>query len=156
MPAFTKLAGTASDLYKTTLSTKAVEQVLIAKFVGFLFAGGIGFIIDTGVYAALILVIGVPWSYGRLFALLAAIGTTYLLNHRYTFRAVGNPYNLASYLSYVAASLFGASVNFAVFSAIALLLPSPAQIFAFICGVAAGLAINFILYDRVVFAQSAH
>lgn len=132
------------------------RPALAAKLAGFLFAGGIGFIVDAGTYAGLTLSLALPWLAARPVALFAAIIVTYGLNRGLTFRfdrAIRDP---SAFFRYLAASLFGASVNFVVFSAIALLLPSPAQIFAFICGVAAGLAVNFILYDRVVFAQSAH
>ncbi|WNJ88275.1 GtrA family protein [Bosea sp. 685] len=130
---------------------------LLGRFPRFLGVGALGFLVDGSVFAAAIegLLLG-PIT-ARVLSFLAAASFTWVLNRRFTFadRASNRP--VAELGRYTLSSLAAGAVNLGVYTAIVLILGSakPIPYLALAAGVGAGLMINFVLYDRVVFRKNA-
>ena len=110
----------------------------------FLFAGVIGFLVDTGV-VYLMLWLGLGYYAARVLSFLSAVWTTWQLNRRYTFDSRRQESLWAEWTRYLAAMSLGGIVNFAVYSGIVSMLRPAAwlPLAGVAAGSVAGLAVNF-------------
>ena len=126
------------------------------KFLLFAIAGGAGFVVDTGI---LYLLKGSLGLYGaRAISFLCAVATTWIINRSFAFK--GQSANLPvwrEFLHYLAAMIFGGAVNYAVYAALVATVPLVAQqpVLGVAAGVIAGMFVNFLLADRLVFRSKA-
>jgi putative flippase GtrA len=129
---------------------------LAGEFLRFGIVGTLGFVVDSGVLLAGIAVGLGPW-WGRALSYLAAATTTFALNRAWTFRdrARGAQRHPArQWALFLLVNLAGFVGNYGAYAA----LMTASQIVAAhpVLGVAAGsivgLAVNFVLSRRIVFA----
>ena len=129
------------------------------QLVRFVFVGGIGFVVDTGVLY-LMLSLGLGYFAGRAVSFLCAVWATWQLNRRVTFAAPQTQSPWVEWLRYLAAMSVGGGVNYAVYSGVvSMLRPAPwLPILAVGAGSAAGLLVNFATAKWWVFkhARSNH
>ena len=122
------------------------------QFFRFAAIGVIGFVVDAGVIALLVRVMGLGAYQARLVSYFFAVATTWWFNRRFTFGSTRPP--LREFLEFVAANAFGATINLGAYAAIVSWQGSSGWIP--IAGVAigslAGLTTNFMLSSRVVFS----
>ncbi len=127
-------------------------HVTARKFLLFAIAGGAGFVVDT---AVLYLLKGALGLYGaRAISFVCAVATTWIINRSFAFK--GQSAELAiwrEFLRYLAAMILGGAVNYAVFAAMVATIPLVAEqpVLGVAAGVVAGMFVNFLLADRLVF-----
>lgn len=121
----------------------------------FLFAGGVGFLVDTGVLY-LMLWLGLGYFAGRAISFLCAVWATWQLNRRYTFAASRAQSVWAEWTRYLAAMSMGGCVNYAAYSGVvSMLRPAPwLPVLAVASGSIAGLVVNFVTAKWWVFKHS--
>jgi putative flippase GtrA len=129
----------------------------IRKFILFGIAGGAGFVVDT---AVLYLVKGTLGPYGgRVVSFFVAVVATWLINRSFAFKSqrVEHLPIWREFLHYLGAMILGGVVNFAVYAALVAAIPLFAEylVLAVAGGVAAGMGVNFLLADRLVFRRKA-
>ena len=124
-----------------------------SRFKRFLGVGAIGFAVDALVFFVCLNGLGLPPVTARVIASSMAIIVTWGLNRRYTFRDRRARHQLTAFLRYGAASLAGAAANLAVLAVFSAHDGSYGHVPSYLAGTAAGLVMNFLLYDRVVFAK---
>jgi len=93
---------------------------------------------------------------GRCASFLCASLVTWRINRSFTFRQGTAAGWLSEWMHYLWASSVGAMVNYSVFVLLVVALPLVTRLptLGVGAGSLAGLAINFMLYKRVVFANS--
>ena len=125
------------------------------QLVRFLFAGGIGFLVDTGVLY-LMLWLGFGYYAGRAISFLCAVWATWQLNRRYTFTSSRNESIWAEWTRYLAAMSVGGCVNYAAYSAVvSMVRPAPwLPLLAVAAGSIAGLVVNFATAKWWVFKHA--
>jgi putative flippase GtrA len=131
-----------------------VNAATLRKFVLFGIAGGAGFVVDT---AVLYLLKGALGLYGaRVVSFLCAVFTTWLINRTVAFK--GQPADVPiwrEFLHYLGAMILGGAVNYAVYAALVATVPLVAAqpVLGVAAGVIAGMFVNFLLADKLVFRQ---
>ncbi|SFH95229.1 Putative flippase GtrA (transmembrane translocase of bactoprenol-linked glucose) [Bosea sp. OK403] len=130
---------------------------LPGRFPRFLGVGALGFLVDGGVFAIAIERLMLGPVTARVLSFLAAAAFTWALNRRFTFADRASSRPAAELGRYTLSSLAAGAVNLTAYTAIVLTLGSarPIPYLALAAGVGAGLMINFVLYDRVVFRKNA-
>lgn len=123
--------------------------------VAFAAAGAVGFAVDAGVLLAV-----APFAgphFGRLLSFCAAVLTTWLANRRFALGGRTGRYPLwLEFTRYLGVCIGGGLVNLACYSALVLGfdLKGIWLVAAVAAGSLAGMAVNFTLSKRHVFAQS--
>ncbi|MGN6652249.1 GtrA family protein [Trinickia sp.] len=129
------------------------------QLIRFVFAGGIGFVVDTAVLY-LMLWLGLGYFAGRAVSFLCAVWVTWQLNRRITFSASGHQSAWAEWVRYLAAMSVGGGVNYAVYSGVvSMVRPAPwLPLLAVAAGSTAALLVNFATAKWWVFkhARSNH
>lgn len=130
-------------------------------FARFIAAGAVGFLVDS--LTVLALVNGAAWRPlpARIVSILAAMGSTWLINRMWTFREASlgkTPGGIgAEFLAYCSVQLTGAAASFAVYAFIvAITAQTPFQLMAAVaCGSATALMINYFGARIFVFRPKA-
>jgi putative flippase GtrA len=127
------------------------------QFLTFAFAGGVAFIVDTGILATLTRLFGVGPIAARAVSFMCGMTTTWLINRTLTFRDRPDQPLWREYLHYCAINGIGGAVNFVAY---ALLVKNVALIARFpeigvAVGVACGLGFNFIGSKYLVYRRAA-
>lgn len=121
------------------------------KIIFFLIAGGIGFVVDAGILY-LLLGLGIDPFTARIFAIAAAMASTFLINRTLTFGASGR--SLASEgARYGSVGIASALLNYLVYSGALLIIPSLTPFLALCAGSAAATAFSYTGYSRFVFRK---
>ena len=125
----------------------------IRKFMLFSIAGGAGFVVDT---AVLYLLKGALGPYvARVISFLCAVFTTWLINRSFAFKAqvAAHIPIWREFLNYLGAMILGGAVNYGVFAVLVAFIPLVAAqpVIGVAAGVAAGMFVNFLLADKLVF-----
>lgn len=132
-----------------------VNTAALRKFFLFGIAGGAGFVVDTAVLYALKGALG-PYG-ARVISFLVAVVATWLINRSFAFRAQRGEHLpiWREFLHYLGAMILGGAVNYAVYAVLVATIPLFAEylILAVAGGVAAGMVVNFLLADKLVFKQ---
>lgn len=126
------------------------NSVRVQTFLRFSIAGGLGFGIDATVFFALVGWTGTSWWLARVLAFLVAVGATWYLNRRLTFRSRGQaPREMLHYFFVQSA---GCLINYLVFIAAVTTMPDERwPILPYLFGSAAALVWNYTLSRRFVF-----
>lgn len=127
----------------------------LAQFARFATVGVVGFCVDGGVLLLLVRVFGTDPILGRLLSFAVAVVATYALNRAWAFRdRVGFLRGLRLYLG---VQSLGFACNFAVYSALLLVVPPPwnAPIACLAVASAAALVVNYVGAKLVVFRAAA-
>jgi putative flippase GtrA len=147
-------AVAAGDAGPRWRSPSVTERRLAAEFLRFGAVGTFGFLVDTAVlYAGLALGLG-PWL-GRALSYLVAASTTYALNRAWTFRGRGDRERPArQWALFLLVNLVGFATNYGTYAVLIAFVPtvSAHPVLGVAAGAVAGLAANFTLSRRVVFA----
>ena len=114
------------------------------QFARFLFAGGIGFLADSAIFALLQSLIELHSA--RVLSFLIAVFVTFQINRRLTFNN-----RRAVFLKYFIGQFNGFLLNFFVFAIILGCAGRSHLVFAFVAGTAAALVFNFFYAKTVVF-----
>ncbi|MGK7866727.1 GtrA family protein [Falsiroseomonas sp. E2-1-a20] len=126
----------------------------LVQFLRFGVVGTVGFVVDTAVlYAGL--AVGLGLYSGRAVSYLAAATTTWALNRAWTFRAEGPAQPLArQWALFLVVNLVGFAFNYGTYAVLIAFVPAvaAAPILGVAAGALAGMAGNFILSRRFVFA----
>lgn len=121
------------------------------KLLFFAIAGGIGFVVDAGV---LYLLIGAgldPFT-ARIFAIAAAMASTFAINRTFTFGASGR--TIASEgARYGSVGIASALLNYAIYSAALLIQPGLSPFVALVLGSGTATAFSYVGYSRFVFRK---
>lgn len=91
-------------------------MAVISKFLRFAVVGTIGFLVDTGTLLVLVHLFGLSPLSGRVLSFIVAATTTFLLNHRFTFR-LDEGVSVRRWIYYVMTTAFGACINLGVYGA---------------------------------------
>ena len=132
-----------------------MNAATLRKFFLFGIAGGAGFVVDTAVLYALKGALG-PYG-ARVISFLVAVVATWLINRSFAFKAQRGEHLpiWREFLHYLGAMILGGAVNYAVYAVLVATIPLFAEylILAVAGGVAAGMVVNFLLADKLVFKQ---
>ncbi len=121
----------------------------------FIIAGGIGFIIDSGVFIYLYYIESIGISSSRILSFFTAVFFTWLLNRRYTFNTEKNKTRkekTKEYLLYFKAQSIGAVINFAIFFTLVYSLNTFKQmpILALATGSITAMFYNYFMSKRIL------
>jgi putative flippase GtrA len=119
---------------------------LQGQILRFAVVGGLGFVVDAAVLQGSVH-LGASPAVGRVFSIAAAVTFTWILNRSLTFAAAAAP-SWREYAHYVADSLAGMVVNYAVYS-VAVFLHAPLMV-ALALGTIVGSVFNFLRYRRLL------
>ena len=126
---------------------------LLERIKRFALVGGIGFTVDAGLTEALYAA-GVGPLVARALAVVVAVATTFLLNRHLTFRSTARGLAVAAEFGrYAATSSLSTAINYAIYAALMTSLPGLRPVLAVAAGVAVGMVVNFLAYDRFVFRR---
>jgi putative flippase GtrA len=120
------------------------------KLLGFGVAGGLGFVVDAGVLAFLLDQTPLGPFLGRLIAIALAMTTTWLFNRTFTFGRSGHSLAVEGF-RYGSVGVTAALVNYGLYAALLLTLPSLQPFAAMIFATAASMFFSFFGYSRFVF-----
>ncbi|MFL9870967.1 GtrA family protein [Paraburkholderia megapolitana] len=125
-----------------------------SQFIRFAIAGVIGFVVDASVLY-LALACGLGLFAGRAVSFIAAVWVTWRINRRHTFRERAERSAWVEWWRYLLSMLGGASVNYATYSAVVLIVHGwrLVPLIAVACGSVAGLFVNFFAAKRWAFKK---
>jgi putative flippase GtrA len=126
---------------------------LVSRFRRFAGVGFCGLAADAIVFFVVTAGIGWPVASGRGLASLIAITVTWLLNRSITFVDRQSAPPIFELGKYMVATLPAALSNLWLTTVLSPLDKAYAHAPSYVLGAIVGLAINFVLYDRVVFAR---
>jgi putative flippase GtrA len=118
----------------------------------FLSVGVVGLLVDAIVFFSAAVWLQLGFAPARLLASLIALTVTWWLNRSLAFREGRLANLLAEYFRYLAASSVGALANLAVSYPVSLFDAGLHHVPAYVIGAGAGLVVNYLLYDHLVFA----
>jgi putative flippase GtrA len=124
------------------------------KLIRFAIAGGIGFIVDAGVLAALLQLTPLGPYLARLAAITLAMAATWAFNRSFTFDRSGDRSgrSLAGEgFRYGSVGLTAALVNYGLYSTLLLSLPALQPLAAMVLATCASMVFSFFGYSRFVF-----
>jgi putative flippase GtrA len=143
-------ASAAAGLLARSVRALRNPSRLLTRFYSFLGVGLAGMVVDGAIFFTA-LALGAHFLASRLLASLVSITATWLLNRFLTFNEGRLASLLPEYVRYLLASSVGAFTNAAVSFPVSLIDAAYLHLPAYAAGAAAGLMLNFILYDNVVF-----
>ena len=120
------------------------------RFAKFGLVGGIGFAVDAAILAILLKTTPLDAFSARLFAIAVALSVTWFLNRTLTFRASGHSMG-AEALRYGSVGIFGSVLNYAIYSAILIIMPQAGALTALCVASAAIMVLSYLGYSRLVF-----
>jgi putative flippase GtrA len=120
------------------------------KLIRFAIAGGVGFIVDAGILALLLHTTPLGPFIARVIAIAAAMFTTWMFNRTFTFDR--SPHSLAAEgFRYGSVGVTSALVNYGLYAALLLSLPTLQPLAAMVLATAASMVFSFLGYSRFVF-----
>ena len=123
--------------------------------VTFLFVGGFAFFVDASVYLLLTNALFLSPLSARVIAFTIAVFVTCTGNRFLTFTRRNHTTFYRQYCLALVAGLVSLLPNLIVFLGLLLVLPANIafELLAFMCGTIAGIISNYILSDKLVFAE---
>jgi putative flippase GtrA len=128
---------------------------LSGEFVRFSVVGAIGFIVDaTVLHVVAVIYNGDPYL-SRIVSYFFAATTTWLLNRNFTFAGHGGGPLGVEWAQYLTANAIGGCLNYCVYAILVAfcVVPKSHLFLGIAAGSAAGLAFNFCISKRLVFAE---
>ncbi|MFT3728879.1 MAG: GtrA family protein [Terricaulis sp.] len=128
----------------------------VGRIARFLIVGGAGFVVDFGTMLGLLQLAHLAPMPARLIAFAVTVAFTYVFNRSFTF-ADRPRRGRGEWITYAAASSVAALANLGIFALVlgALHANPLAPYLAMPVGVAAGLLVNFVSYNFLVFREAA-
>lgn len=140
--------------------SQLIRYLLRHPFVRFCMVGAAGYVVDASVLAFDTGPLGMSFTYGRVFSILAAMLCTWMGNRYLTFaerRARTLSGAVEEALKFIGTNAVGAAVNYSVSLALVAFAGAPFhnKFVAQACGVLVGLLFNFTLSRQLVFKNRA-
>lgn len=120
------------------------------RIASFGFVGAIGFVVDAAALALIIMTLATDPFVARLLSMAIALTATWLLNRALTFGASDRPMAVEG-VRYGGVGILSGIVNYLVYSAALLILPSLHPLVALVAGSAAAMVFSYLGYSRLVF-----
>ncbi|WED24245.1 GtrA family protein [Vibrio sp. JC009] len=130
------------------------ERTWNSHFFRFAIVGGVGFVVDSAVFAILFYLLGIPVFYARILSFICAATSTWMGNRLFTFGSRdGNLFQ--QWLRFFTSACISAIPNFTLFSGIIFVFGEQGLIpyIALVFGTLAGMFSNFFLAKKWVFAR---
>jgi putative flippase GtrA len=123
------------------------------RFAKFSCIGIAGFLVDAGVFQALVSFAGVSPYIAKILSFPVAATVSWWLNRTYTYASSGRVGAGSQWAQSLAVNVVGGLANYAVFAAVyaAVPLATAYPVMAVAAGAVAGLVFNFTLSDKLVF-----
>lgn len=138
-------------------SSSSCRDAAWRRRIGYVLAGGVGFVVDAAVLSALVTLAAWGPIAARGPSFLLAVSVTWLINRTQVFadrraHSVGKEYRL-----YFVVQALGALANLLVFATLIWFVPALAAtpVLPLMVGAVAGLVVNYQLNCRVVFPQGS-
>lgn len=112
-------------------------------WIGFVFSGGLAFLVDALVLALLNRGLGINPFLARFVAIWCAMIVAWQSHRRLTF-AVRHGSSLKEFASYAAVAWVSAAVNYAIYSAVLLLRPATDPLVALVVASAAAMVVSYL------------
>lgn len=128
-----------------------MSRALLVRFSRFGLVGGLGFIVDAGLTVTLIAAGLDPFS-ARIFAIALAMLVTWRLNRAITFGDSGTSQHSEG-LRYGSIAMIAASLNYATYAALLLLVPEIWPVMAVALATSLSMLVSYIGYSRFAFRQ---
>ena len=122
------------------------------QFGWFVIAGSLGFLCDVGMLAVLLRVSPLGPFSARVIAILFALGVTWVFNRSLTFGKSRFPLLLEG-ARYGSVGLLSALLNYAIYAAALLLIPSLHPLLAVVIASGGAMAFSWAGYSRFVFQK---
>jgi len=131
------------------------DKPALAEFLKFAVTGGLGTVTNVAIFFLLADILNLPEIPVSIGCFLIAVTQNYIINHLWSFKThtTGEKLSLKRWCMFTASSLFGLAVNIAVMKLILLRWTLPYKFIAQACGIAAGMAINFMVSKYAVFTK---
>jgi putative flippase GtrA len=131
------------------------KRSLLSVFIKFALTGGLGTLTNLFlffIFADLLHLPEIPVSIG---CFLIAVTQNYIINHRWSFKhhTANRKPSVKAWLAFTAGSLAGLAVNILVMQAVLARFLFPYKFIAQGIGIAAGMVINFIISNSIVFKK---
>ncbi|MFN4272036.1 MAG: GtrA family protein [Aliihoeflea sp.] len=120
------------------------------RIASFGFVGAIGFVVDAAALALILMSLAMDPFVARLLSMAIALTATWLLNRTLTFGASDRPMAVEG-VRYGGVGILSGIVNYLVYSAALLILPSLHPLLALVAGSAAAMVFSYLGYSRLVF-----
>jgi putative flippase GtrA len=120
------------------------------KLLRFAIAGGIGFCVDAGLLALLLHTTPLGPFIARLIAIAIAMAVTWIFNRRFTFDKSRHSLAVEGF-RYGSVGITSAIVNYGIYAALLLAIPSLQPLAAMVFATAASMLFSFFGYSRFVF-----
>lgn len=131
-----------------------VTRGLFRRLASFAIAGGAGFIVDATVLTLLIRFTPLGPFTARIFAIAAAVATTFTINRTVTFGRSGR-HVVHEGARYGFVALIGAGMNYAIYSALLLAAPETVTpLMALVIAVSLVTVFSYLGYSRFVFKRA--
>jgi putative flippase GtrA len=136
---------------KTSAARLRSERQRILRF---LIVGAVGYVVDAGLVAVQVRVLGIGPYAARGPSFLAAASVTWFLNRKHTFKGLERHSATSSYRRYVLAQVVGGVINLSVYAAAIARIAICAKYPEIAVAVAAsfGLVVNYTLARLFVFS----
>lgn len=127
---------------------------LNSTFFRFAFVGGVGFLVDSAVFALTWYLLSVPVHAARVVAFVCAATSTWWGNRVFTFHARDEQL-FRQWASFFSSACLSAVPNFLVFSSVIYLFGKQGVIpfIALVCGTLTGMVSNYLLCKKWVFTR---
>lgn len=130
-----------------------ISKWLKLRFVRFLFAGSIAFVVDAGVLSLLISIFDWPATWSRLISFPTAVTANWLIHRTHVFEPTDQP--RTEYLKFAAVQAVSATLNLGIYF-LAILnsaLMARWPVLALIIGSVAAMLLTYFCNSRYVFKQ---
>ena len=133
----------------------AASRWLRLRFVRFLFAGGVAFVVDAGVLSVLVYLFDWPATWSRLISFPTAVTANWLIHRKHVFEPTDNPHT--EYLRFAAVQALSATINLGIYFVAILNSPLMARwpVLAVIIGSVIAMFLSYFCNSRFVFNQRA-
>jgi putative flippase GtrA len=128
---------------------------LLTRVVKFALVGGLGTVVNLGMFYLMVDRGGVNSTVGSIVCFLVAVTLNYFLNHFWTFshQLSGEKVSPVRYLKYVSVGTLALVVNVAVLNLILHFFQLPLKVIAQGIGILCGMACNFLGANFFVFVR---
>ena len=126
----------------------------MGRFVRFGMVGGVGFVVDASMLAALHYGLGVNPFAARVFSIVLAAFTTWRLNRSVTFEP-SDQGQVQEGFRYYCVAIISAGINYGIYSAILLSIKGFSPILAAVAATGCAMIISYVGYSQFVFRRAA-
>jgi putative flippase GtrA len=131
-----------------------IDHRSVRHWGGFLFSGGVAFLIDAGITTLLIRIARLDPFSARLIAILIAMVFAWLMHRRITFN-VAYAATVKEFLHFAAVAGSANATNYVVYAAILLIWPATAPIGAILISSAIATVLSYLGFRFGVFRRQA-